>query len=99
MSDKDHLAEMISSLKQQRDELALQIHLGKAEAKEEWERLEGKLNEITEKAKEHAQPLSGAVEEAVEEAGEQAKKVADAVLDLAASELKEGYEKLKRMLK
>ena len=34
---QDLLTELISSLKQQRDELALQMHLGKAEAKEEWE--------------------------------------------------------------
>ena len=39
MSNRDHLAELISSLKQQRDELALQIHLGKEEAKQEWEKV------------------------------------------------------------
>ena len=32
------LTEMISSLRQQRDELALQLHLGKAEVKDEYDK-------------------------------------------------------------
>ena len=45
--DRDHLDELISSLKQQRDELAVQIHLGKAEAQEEWDEVTAKLDELT----------------------------------------------------
>ena len=42
MSDREErLEEMVSSLKQIRDELKVQIHLGKAEAKDEWEEMEG----------------------------------------------------------
>ena len=40
---RNRTQEMISALKQQRDELALKIHLAEAEAKEEWGRLDDKL--------------------------------------------------------
>ena len=40
------MAELIASLKQQRDELGLQIHLGKAEAKEEWDKVTTKLDQL-----------------------------------------------------
>ena len=49
MSDeKSMLEEMISSLKRQRDELALQIHLGKAEAKDEYDRARQRLDQMLE---------------------------------------------------
>ena len=35
--DKNALEQLITNLKLQRDELAVKIHLGKAEAKQEWE--------------------------------------------------------------
>ena len=44
--DRDFVAEMISSLKQQKDELALKIHLGSMEAKEEFEKAQEKLSQI-----------------------------------------------------
>ena len=45
--EKEMLAELISSLKQQRDELALKIHLGKEDAKDEWEKVQGKLSQLS----------------------------------------------------
>jgi len=48
MNDFD---EIIADLKQKRDELKLQIHLGSKEAKEEWDELEDKLDEFSSKAK------------------------------------------------
>ena len=40
--EKARLEELISKLKQERDKLRVQIHLAKAEAKDEWEELEKK---------------------------------------------------------
>ena len=57
--DKSTLTETISALKQQRDELALKIHLGKAEAKEEFENAKEKLDKLTK----DFEPLKDAVEE------------------------------------
>lgn len=60
MSDeRTRLEDTIGALKQQCDELALQIHLGKAEAKEEFEIAKAKLDKMTE----DYQPVKGAVEE------------------------------------
>ena len=39
--------DVLATLKQERDELALKIHLGKKEAADEWETLEAKWHEIT----------------------------------------------------
>ena len=48
MSDeKSQLDELIASLKQQRDQLAVQIELGKAEAKEEWDKVTAKLDQLS----------------------------------------------------
>ena len=47
MSDlTDRLTHDIDSLRQLRDELKLQLHLAKAEAKDRWDKLETKWNEI-----------------------------------------------------
>lgn len=48
MADFDDL---IEDLKQQRDELRLQIHLASKEAKDEWNELEEKMEEFTAKTK------------------------------------------------
>lgn len=47
MSDEQStLGEVISTLKQRRDEIALKIHLGEMEAKEEFEKAKGKLDQM-----------------------------------------------------
>ncbi len=86
MSDRDQLAELISSLKQQRDELVLQIHLGKEEAKEELEALTTKLDELTQEF----DPLKEAV-------GESAANVFDA-MKLVAGEIGEGFQRIRKTL-
>lgn len=48
MSDLDDIFE---DLKQKRDELRLQMHLASKEAKDEWDELEEKMDELSEKAK------------------------------------------------
>ena len=92
--DNDPLDSLLSMLKKQRDELRLQMHLGGKEAREQFEALEEKWKEVETRA----EPLTGAVKEASTAAGEQAKKVTAAALDLAASEISSGYEKLCKML-
>ena len=86
MTERDHLAELISSLKQQRDELALQIHLGKEEAQEELEALTAKLDELTR----DFDPVKEAV-------GESAANVFDA-MKLVAGEIGEGFQRIRKSL-
>ena len=47
--EKGRLEELITKLKQERDELRVQIHLAKAEAKDEWEELERKWEVVENK--------------------------------------------------
>ena len=44
---RELLSDVIVKLKQQRDELALKIHLGKQDAKDEWEKVRAKLDQLT----------------------------------------------------
>jgi predicted nuclease with TOPRIM domain len=84
MSDvKEQMTKALEHLKQQRDELQAQLHLAKADAKDEWARLEGQWEEIEPK-----------LEAAREEVGRTAESVG-AALGLAIDELKKGYERLR----
>jgi len=51
--------ELITSLKQQRDELSVQMHLAGMEARDEWDRLDQKLAELCSRY----EPLKDAVDE------------------------------------
>lgn len=84
---KEKIDEILQELARRRDEIALKLHLGKAEAKEEWEKLEKKWQA----AKAQSKTLAGVV-------GESAQNVA-AALELTLGELKKGYERVKKMLK
>ena len=87
MSEKrDMLGEMIDSLKQQRDELALQMHLGKAEAKEEWERVQEKLDKLSD----DFEPLKDAV-------GESAEGLLTS-LGLVADEIKDSFHRIRKAI-
>lgn len=44
------IEDLLEDLKQKRDELRVQIHLGSKEAREEWEELEGKMKEFSRRA-------------------------------------------------
>jgi dsDNA-specific endonuclease/ATPase MutS2 len=46
MAEKIKLDDIIESLRQERDELNLQLHLAKAEVKQEWEQLEKKWDNL-----------------------------------------------------
>lgn len=80
------LEELIESVKRQRDELALRIHLGQAEAKDEWARLQKKLAQL----EEQAAPIKGVV-------GDTAKSVG-ASLELAAEDIKKGFDRIRKLL-
>ena len=88
MSDtKDKIEEIIATLKQQRDELELQIHLGATEAKEEFDEAMSKLNEMTR----DFEPVKDATEESVENVFES--------LKLVGEEIKVSFSRIKKSLK
>ena len=84
--NKKVLAESISSLKQQRDELALQIHLASVEAKGEWEQVRQKLDKLSD----DFQPLTDAM-------GESAHGLLTS-LGLVADEIKESFHRIRKAL-
>jgi chromosome segregation ATPase len=83
---KEQITNALEHFKQQRDELQVQLHLAKADAKDEWARLEQQWEETKPK-----------LEAAREEAGKTAESVG-AALSLAIDELKKGYERLRSRL-
>lgn len=82
----EQITKTLEHLKQQRDELHVQLHLAKADAKDEWARLESRWDEIKPK-----------LEAAREEVGKTTESVG-AALGLAIDELKKGYERLRSRL-
>ena len=76
-NDRERLAELMSCLKQQRDELALQVHLANAEAKQEWARVQKKLDKLSD----DFQPISEAVGESAEGLLASLRLVADEVVE------------------
>ncbi len=83
---KEQMTKALEQIKQQRDELQVKLHLAKADAKDEWARMEKQWDEIRPK-----------LEAAREEAGRTAESVG-AALGLAIDELKKGYERLRNRL-
>ena len=79
--------DVLAKLKQERDELALKIHLGKKEAAAEWERLEAKWHEVKAWT---MPPTKDATDESTVGVG--------LALELAAEELKKGYDKIRKLL-
>lgn len=77
---------LISNLKRERDEIALKIHLGKEDLKDEW----GKLEEKFTKMSEDYEPAKKAVAETADDVWES--------LKLVGSELKDGFKKIKDSL-
>lgn len=87
MSDERRpIEEQLAALKRERDELALKIHLGKAEARAEWKELETRLEELEKRAR----PVAQAVGETASGVG--------ASIELAADEIKKGFAKIRKLL-
>jgi hypothetical protein len=80
------LSTLIDDVKRQRDEIRVRLHLAKAEAKEEWARLETKWEHVR-----------GKMEVVGREAGKAAEDVGTA-LRLVVGELKHGYERVRQLL-
>ena len=86
MVDKEDFNEFVENLKTQRDELRVKMHLAAADAKDQWDELEGKWEHFEAKAKQ----VSG-------QAAEASKDIWAAAKDLGA-EIKEGYERIRKTL-
>lgn len=87
MSDeKSQLDQLISTLKKQRDELAVQMNLGKAEAQEEWDKVTAQLDQLSK----DYEPLKDAV-------GTSAEGVFSA-LKLVAGEIQDGFHRIRKSL-
>ena len=85
-TERKRLEELIESLKRQRDELAVQIHLGRAEAKEQWDKVTAKLDQLNR----DYEPTRHAVEESTENVF--------AALRLVAGEVQEGFDRIRKSL-
>ncbi|MEM1448209.1 MAG: hypothetical protein AAGI22_03810 [Planctomycetota bacterium] len=83
---KSMLETTLTALQRQRDELRVKIHLGSMEARDEYERVSARIDEVTKQY----EPLTDAV-------GETANNVFSA-LGLAAEELVHGFNRVRRAL-
>jgi hypothetical protein len=86
MSKRTDVSEIIESLERVRDEIKLKVHLAAADARDEWEELEKKLVHLRAKAG----SIGRVAEDAAEDVGE--------AVELLGSELKRGYERLRKMV-
>jgi predicted nuclease with TOPRIM domain len=77
---------LIDDVKRQRDEVRVRLHLAKAEAKDEWDRLEAKFEHVR-----------GKLQVVGREAGKAAEDVGSA-LRLAVEELQRGYQRVRQLL-
>lgn len=83
---KSSLDDVVSKLKQERDELKLQMHLASMEAKDEYERISGQVDELSGQY----EPVKDAVEET---AGN-----VFAALGMVAEELKIGFGRVRKSI-
>ena len=96
------IEEILADAQTLRDELALQLKLGTAEAKDEFEKLEPHLHKLKRKTKEIADVAGDTTKELAiaAELGIKADSADDVktALKLAAEELKDGFEKIKKSI-
>ena len=85
--EKSLVNDVLTKLKQQRDELAVKIHLGSMEAKDEFDKAKTRLNELE---REFA-PVRGAVDES-------AKNVVESV-KMVGEEIKSSFDRVRKSLK
>ena len=83
---KEECSELLGKLKQERDELNLQMHLAKAEAHDEWERLEVKWKHFQSKAA------------SVGDVAAETSKDVGAATRILADELKRGYQHIREAI-
>ena len=83
---QNEIDNIIEGIKQQRDELKLQLHLGKTEVRSEWEEAERKLDQIIGKADVVRRELGNTSEDVL------------AAIQLTADEIKKGYSRIRKVL-
>lgn len=76
-SSKFTIEELISSLKQRRDELKVKIHLANSEGKEEWQQATEKLDQMVR----DYEPLKNAVGESATEIASSLKLVGEEIMN------------------
>ena len=87
MSDfKQEMQDLAAALKQQRDELRVEMHLAKAEIKDDWEELEKQWSHFSQKMKH----TGGEAADAGEDIGEAMQQLGE--------ELKKGYKRIRNSL-
>jgi hypothetical protein len=87
MSDvKEKLEHLIEELRQARDELHVQMHLAKAEVKDEWEELEDKWEQFRDRSSRVGHEAGGSAEDIGE------------ALELLGEELKKSYRRIREAL-
>lgn len=83
---KDSMGEWISALKQQRDEIALQIHLAGMEARDEFNKTQQRLDKLAD----DYEPLKKAVTESADSLWES--------LKIVAGEVKSSFDRIRKTL-
>ena len=86
MDVREKLEKELEDLRATRDELKLRLHLGKLDAKDEWEQIEKQWQQVESKLKlagETGREIAGDIGEAA---------------SLTLNEMKEGYKKLRKLL-
>jgi len=86
MTLRDRVEKQAEELRATRDEIRLQLHLGKMDARDQWDDIE--------KQWEHAE---GKLKQLAEAANETTEDIAEAT-QMVLSEMKEGYKKLRNLL-
>lgn len=82
----EKMREMMAKLEQERDELRVRLHLGKAEAREEWEKLDTRIAEFRAR-----------LDRAGDEAGDVMGDVGAAAKTFG-KEIRDGFERIRKML-
>jgi hypothetical protein len=83
---RERLDEVINKLKQERDEIRLQIHLANMEGKDEYDRISRKVDQLTDQY----DPVKDAVEDTAENIY--------SALGLVADELKFGFKRVRKAI-
>lgn len=85
--DREKIDRLLESLRQKRDELRLQLHLGKAQVREEWDEAEDKWKRFEDQARrwrDTADETAGKMRETIK---------------ILAEELEDAYRRIRRTLK
>lgn len=87
MSSDNLLADMIGKLKKERDELRLQLHLGKKEIQEKWQQLSDQLAVLNDRY----EPAKKAAKDSAEDIWQALKRVGE--------EIRDGFVDVRKALK